>query len=65
MKMCDLGKQNHMIMIYLLIIFCLNSIASGVGPNEVIIWDAANFHGISYSWTWPVDLAVHPAEKAN
>ncbi len=48
--MLKVGKQKHMIIMYLLIFFyCLNSVTLGVGPNEVIIWGEAGFSGESRS----------------
>jgi PAN domain len=48
--MCDLSKRMHVIISYLLIIYCLNSVASGVGPKEVITWENTGFSGESRLW---------------
>jgi hypothetical protein len=49
--MVNLSKQKHRIILYLLITFYLASIASGVRPNDVAVWDEANFKGLAKSWT--------------
>jgi len=48
--MYDLSREKHWIVLYLLITFCLDSIASGVGPTEVVLWENPGYSGYSYSY---------------
>ena len=48
--MHDLSRQNHWIALYLLITFSLDSIAAGVGPTEVILWENPGYSGLNYSY---------------
>lgn len=48
--MADPGNQKPLIT-YLLLIYCLSSVASGVGPNEVIVWREGDFSGDYWSFT--------------
>jgi|GEM_PF-6858246 len=48
--MHDLSREKHWIVLYLLITFSLDSIASGVGPTEVVLWENPGYSGYSYSY---------------
>ena len=48
--MFDAGKHKDKILLFLLVIYCLNSVALGVGPKEVITWENTGFSGESRLW---------------
>ena len=49
--MHDLSREKHWIVLYLLITFGLDSVASGVGPTEVVLWEDPGYSGPSFNYS--------------